>query len=312
VGKNEFGVPIRRGATDRRELAFRVIVPPKTPDAAAVASHYDDLDLVYREVWGEHVHHGVWERGDETSDEAVLRLVEMVAERAKLSPGDHVCDAGCGYGASARILAEEHLARVTGFTLSERQFQYARAVSSGSANPDYRLCDWFENGLPDGSADAVISIESTEHMDKERFVAEAWRVLKPGGRLVICAWLAAEEPRSWELRHLLEPICREGSLPDLASETDFRRWISARGFDLERFDDLSGNVSRTWSLCMTRFARGLLHKPRYWRVLRESARRNRAFGLSLPRIWIAYRTGAMRYGIFTAVKSDAADVHALL
>jgi cyclopropane fatty-acyl-phospholipid synthase-like methyltransferase len=222
VGKNEFGVPIRRGATDRRELAFRVIVPPKTPDAAAVASHYDDLDLVYREVWGEHVHHGVWERGDETSDEAVLRLVEMVAERAKLSPGDHVCDAGCGYGASARILAEEHLARVTGFTLSERQFQYARAVSSGSANPDYRLCDWFENGLPDGSADAVISIESTEHMDKERFVAEAWRVLKPGGRLVICAWLAL-------------------------GSRERNRFADRRGVSSASM--ISGNVSRTWSLC---------------------------------------------------------------
>jgi tocopherol O-methyltransferase len=53
---------------------------------------------------------------------------------------------------------------------------------------------------------------------------------------------------------------------------------------------------------MARFAGGLLHKPHYWRVLRESARANRVFGFSLLRIWLAYRTGAMRYGILTAVK----------
>ena len=32
----------------------------------AVASHYDELDRFYRDIWGEHVHHGLWLRGEET------------------------------------------------------------------------------------------------------------------------------------------------------------------------------------------------------------------------------------------------------
>src|SRR5579883_2847703 len=42
------------------------------------------------------------------------------------------------------------------------------------------------------------------------FFAEAHRVLKPGGRLIVCAWLVKSRPRRREVRHLLEPICREG------------------------------------------------------------------------------------------------------
>src|SRR3978361_1598672 len=51
--------------------------------------------------------------------------------------------------------------------------------------------DWLDNGLPDAAFDRAYAIESSEHMvDKARFFSEAWRVLKPGGRLVVCAWLS--------------------------------------------------------------------------------------------------------------------------
>ena len=51
--------------------------------------------------------------------------------------------------------------------------------------------------VPSGIFDTVISIESSEHMqDKAMFFAQAHRVLKTGGRMVVCAWLAAEDPTS--------------------------------------------------------------------------------------------------------------------
>src|SRR5205085_1479125 len=37
----------------------------------AVARHYDELDHFYRNIWGEHVHHGLWRRGDESPEIAV-------------------------------------------------------------------------------------------------------------------------------------------------------------------------------------------------------------------------------------------------
>ncbi len=57
---------------------------------ARVARHYDTLDGLYRAVWGEHVHHGLWPSGDPAD------LARLVADRAGIGPGDRVADDGCG------------------------------------------------------------------------------------------------------------------------------------------------------------------------------------------------------------------------
>ena len=76
-----------------------MIIPAKEQTSAAVAQHYDDLDPFYRELWGDHVHHGLWTTGLENPAQAVENLIACVARRLELDPGQHVCDAGCGYGA---------------------------------------------------------------------------------------------------------------------------------------------------------------------------------------------------------------------
>ena len=93
--------------------------------------------------------------------------------------------------------------------------------------------DWLDNGLPDAAFDRAYAIESSEHMvDKARFFAEAQRVLKPGGRFVVCAWLEGEDATPWQVRHLLEPICREGRLPSMGSRADYEALAAAAGFRL--------------------------------------------------------------------------------
>ena len=57
------------------------MIEPRTRQTRAeVAGHYDELDKVYREVWGEHVHHGYFVLGDESIVEATD------AEKAKAAP----------------------------------------------------------------------------------------------------------------------------------------------------------------------------------------------------------------------------------
>src|ERR1700723_2703420 len=85
-----------------------MIIPNVAQTTASVAAHYDELDGFYREIWGEHVHHGYWETGRETATEAVVSLIELLADRLRLTSGLRVCDIGCGYGATARYLAAKH------------------------------------------------------------------------------------------------------------------------------------------------------------------------------------------------------------
>src|SRR5688572_11612165 len=139
-----------------------MIVPERPQSAADVQLHYDELDVAYRSVWGEHVHHGYWETGGETPAEAAEALVQLVEARLALAPGQQLCDIGCGYGATAAYLAEHGGVHVTGLTLSGAQAAIAgrRTPIAGSF-----IClqrDWLDCGLPEAAFDRAYAIESSE------------------------------------------------------------------------------------------------------------------------------------------------------
>ncbi len=148
--------------------------------------------------------------------------------------------------------------------------------------------------------------------DLAPFFAEVSRVLKPGGRFVVCAWLTREMPRPWESRFLLKPICREGRLRGMGSAAEYHRLARDAGLTPVAFEDVSRQVKRTWSICARRVAIGLLREPSYRQFLLRGGSPNRVFTLTLLRLWLAYELGSMHYGIPTAIKpreEGGADRH---
>ena len=279
-----------------------MITSSRTIDSAGVAEHYDELDLFYREIWGEHVHHGLWLTGKEDPDLAVVQLVQLVAAKAQIKSGARVCDIGCGYGASARLLAQKMGAEVTAVTLSARQHSFACEVDR-SGNPNYVLGDWLKTELRPGIFDAVFAIESSEHMsDKTAFFSRAMDILKSGGRMVVCCWLTEDNPGETKEKWLLEPICREGRVPHLLNASELITTALRVGFTEVDHADLSHQVSRTWSIVIARFVKRLISDPHYWTYLFDAGHRNRIFAVTIIRIWLAYKTQAMQYGIFTFAK----------
>jgi tocopherol O-methyltransferase len=157
--------------------------------------------------------------------------------------------------------------------------------------------DWLSNDLRESSFDGAYSIESSEHMiDKPAFFAEAFRVLKPGGRLVIYAWLAADPVPRWQVEHLLQPICEEGRLPSMGTAGEYEAMAREAGFVVRSYADVSASVAKTWTICLWRFLRAFATRADVRRIALSG--RNGVFALSLPRLILAYRTGAMRYGVF--------------
>ena len=281
-----------------------MITPRRLVSSEDVARHYDELDAFYREIWGEHVHHGLWLTGKESPEEAALQLVERVAQDAGIGTGSTVCDVGCGYGATARWLATTYQAPVTGVTLSPHQHRFAvDQPVPGAPTPTFLLQDWMQTALPPSSFDAVLFVESLAHMeDKPGALRRAFRVLRPGGRLAAGVWLARADASVWERRLLLEPICHEGQLPGLPTASAYRRWLAEAGFAGIRYDNISASVQRTWTVVIGRVLRALVHRPDYRRYLLDHAQQNRVFALTLIRLWLAFRTGAFRYGVLSARK----------
>ncbi|MCA9288687.1 MAG: methyltransferase domain-containing protein, partial [Phycisphaerales bacterium] len=119
-------------------------------------------------------------------------------------PGDTVLDVACGLGYGSAILAAGSQARrVVGIDASESAVAYARDCFGGgsdgtpgdsregsklSARPiEFGVGDAADlSRFGDASIDVVVSFETLEHLgEPARFLDEARRVLRPGGRLVL-------------------------------------------------------------------------------------------------------------------------------
>jgi len=279
-----------------------MIYPNESQNAEAVALHYNSLDEWYRKLWGDHLHHGLWLTGKESPEKAVEQLVELIGEKANLQNDQTLCDIGCGYGGTAQLLTKKWGAKVTGFSLSENQLKIARAKDPQS---EYKLCNFLENPLPSDSFDVAISVESSEHMvDKGKFFSEMCRIVKPEGKAVICAWLSKENPKPWEVRYLLEPICREGRLPSLGTISEYTQMMIEAGFENIVYEDLTSQVKKTWSICGWRMIKELKN-PAFRHFLFREKVSDRVFAKTVFRILFAYQRRSMVYGIFRATKKGS-------
>src|SRR5215470_16310266 len=111
-------------------------------DKEKVRDHYDRMSPYYHSLWGEHIHHGYWIRGDESKETAQVQLIEHLAEAARVQPDAQILDVGCGFGASSIYLARRYRAKATGITISTVQVEMAnKAASTAGVNASFLLMD---------------------------------------------------------------------------------------------------------------------------------------------------------------------------
>jgi tocopherol O-methyltransferase len=267
----------------------------------AIREHYDQLSFFYRAFWGDHIHHGYWE-ADESPSAAQERLIARLAGRANIPRCGRVLDVGCGLGGSSLWLARNLDCSVLGITISPEQ----AAMASRRAQEEdlerrvaFAVKDANHLDLPAESFDAVWVIECSEHLeDKPAFFRSCARVLRPEGRLALCAWLANDNP-SPEQAALVADVCRAMLCPSLGSRREHLRWLAGAGLVKVEAEDLTRRVERTWDLCQA-----LLETPEVKDLLPTVDERTRDFLNSFPNMRRAYATGAMSYGMFTARKPE--------
>lgn len=267
-----------------------------------VRNHYDRLSILYRTLWGEHIHHGYWENR-ESVVRAQVKLVERLAARACIPRGSHVLDIGCGIGGSALWLARNLHCSVVGLTISPVQARMAsdRARALGlESRARFKVGDANRLHFDAESFDVVWVVECSEHLaDKACFIASCARVLKPGGVLALCAWLTADSQGRPEDTCLVAEVCRGMLCPHLATMRDYTNWMRDGGFTRIEAEDITRRVEKTWVHCAA-----LIRRPEVQALLGVSDEGTRRFVQAFPAIRQAYAEGAMAYGLFVATKAS--------
>lgn len=153
----------------------------RNPAATVYNSLGRDFFLALAPGW---LNLGLWE-GSGTEEEApiaVRRLVETLA--SELPTGGVILDVGSGLGVQDAVIAEvARPRRLIALNITESQLREGKAaLSQAGAHPI--AGDAIRIPLADGSVDGVISVEAAFHfLSRQRFFAEARRVLRPGGVL---------------------------------------------------------------------------------------------------------------------------------
>ncbi|MEQ4721061.1 class I SAM-dependent methyltransferase [Nonomuraea sp. B19D2] len=159
-----------------------------------------------------------------------------VATAAKPRAGDRILDVGCGTGYLSRILAPvvTPTGHVTGVDPSPAMIEYATRHASG--NCTYVQAEGQDLPFSDGSFDLVISSLAVHHIPADARPAalrEMFRVLRPGGRLLIAEFRPPANPLA---RHII------GALSGPAMRHDPRDLLGPlipdAGFHVESEGDL--------------------------------------------------------------------------
>ncbi|WP_410503766.1 methyltransferase domain-containing protein [Leptolyngbya sp. 7M] len=192
-----------------------------------------------------------------------------------------------------------------GITLSPVQAQRARerAAAADLANRvTFQVADALVMPFPDAAFDLVWSLESGEHMpDKAQFLQECYRVLQPGGTLLMATWCHRpidSQPLTPDEQQHLQKIYDVYCLPYVISLPEYGEIAQTIGFQSIRTADWSEAVAPFWNVVIDSALNpttivGLIQSG--WTTIQAA--------LSLGLMSRGYQQGLVKFGVLSATKS---------
>lgn len=223
-----------------------------------VTEYYDETRRDYRLIWGTgshlSMHFGYSDEDAYRHDEAVVRMIQELASRARISSSDLVLDLGCGVGGSSIWLAQNVGCHVLGVDMNPQSLAIARpeAEKQGLSHlVSFTQADYCQLPIDSDTADVAWFLECLCYApDKYDALREAARVLRKGGRLVVADAFIITGGKE------LETWLKSWAVPNLPTAFQFKKWLWQLGFINVTSEDITPNIMASCER-LYRYARAL-------------------------------------------------------
>ena len=276
----------------------------------------EEVSEYYRHTWIDYVlvwsnstnlalHFGYYDRETPNHAESLSNANEVLANKIGLNQGEHVLDAGCGVGGTSFWLAEHRGATTTGIALGRDQIELAVGEASRRCLSD--KCTFvnanFEHlPFPAKSFDVVWAQESLCHSaDKGAFFKEAYRVLRPGGRIVIADFFLRSAAIDADKQTIIREWLEGWKIPMLWTAAQHINAASSAQFSNVAVSDVSAHTMRSH---LRLYQLAVLAMPLAAFLKRTQMRSNLQNGnvIAALRQYQALQLDCWFYGILTADK----------
>lgn len=202
-----------------------------------IVKYYDYTLPYYQIFWhrdANAIHYGLWDEKTKNLKESLINTNKFLAEKVCLKSNDYILDAGCGIGGSAIWIAKNIGAKVVGITTSKRQVEKAKILAEKFGVDrlvNFYEKDYINSGFQNAIFDVVWAIESVCYtQNKLDFLKEAYRILKPTGRIIIADGFlnrpVKNEIEKAKIKSFLEGLI----VPNLETSLYFKELMEKVGF----------------------------------------------------------------------------------
>jgi len=293
------------GVFDDREITSRTI------DSTGVVEYYRQSERAYRMFHsGEGaLHIGMCDEENsdtsdaDSSDVGHGRHPALFAAELESITATRAIEFGCGAGYNVRTLAKQYSAiQFTGVDLSKRHVKAARRDARGIGNVQFEVANYETLDAGDGAYDAVLAIETLcQTTDQSRAISEAFRVLRPGGRLVVidCFRNGPLDAFDTDLARAALLVEKTAAVDAFAEIDSWRAMVQDVGFNVldatDRSHETARDLARLYKLARRFFKMSAAVKL-IRRAMPPLAMENSVCGLLMP-----YTVGHGLHGYYSIV-----------
>lgn len=213
--------------------------------AESVERMFAAVGDLYARYWNDFFHFALFERGDETWEEAFRNTHWRYMRALRIGEAHSAVDLACGRGGFANLLAQYTEGHVLGIDLSSAQLSHCERFRR--PNLRFRRHDIMALDRLGETFDAASLLDADCYLPDKRLALEKISAaLRPGGRCLLVSWCSADGLNSSQRELVLEPFMRYWAIPGLETPTSYRAHFAHSGLQLLEEIDLNALCRRNW------------------------------------------------------------------